>query len=348
MNRRKFINLTALTAPLFSFTKFNETTPVVKPVMISTWEEGKKVNNAAWGILSKKGKAIDAIEAGALYVEDKISCCVGLGGNPDRDGMVTLDACIMDEKANCGAVAGLERIKHPLSVARKVMETTPHVLLVGDGALKFALQNGFAIESKELSADAKKEYEKWLKKSAYKPVINIENQPDTGDNKDGAFAMPMKFDDGSFNHDTMGMIAIDAAGNISGGVTTSGMAFKMHGRVGDSAVIGAGLFVDNEVGAATSSGVGEEVIRTCGTHTVVEFMRRGFSPEMACKKTVERIIKNDKAKAKTLQVGFVAVNKKGEYGAYALQEGFVYAVKTNQVDKIFKSAFFYKAPKTEE
>lgn len=338
MNRRKFIHLSALTAPLFSFTKINAAASATKPIIISTWDEGKNVNNAAWNILSNKGKALDAIEAGAVYVEDKISCCVGLGGNPDRDGIVTLDACIMDEYANCGAVAGLEQIKHPLSVARKLMETTPHVLLVGDGAQKFALQNGFALESKELSEDAKKEYEEWLKKTEYKPTINIENK--TEQKKDGAF-VPAKLSNGSLNHDTMGMIAIDAAGNLSGGVTTSGLAFKIHGRVGDSAIIGAGLFVDNEVGAATSSGVGEEVIRTCGTHTVVELMRNGYSPELACKKTVERIIKNNPAKAKTLQVGFVAVNKKGEYGAYALQEGFVYAVKSLQEDVVYKAAFFY-------
>lgn len=338
MNRRKFINLSTLAAPLLSFTKPGLPIAATKPIMLSTWDEGKNVNNAAWNILNKKGKAIDAIEAGAVYVEDKIGCCVGLGGNPDRDGIVTLDACIMDEKANCGAVAGLERIKHPLSVARKLMDSTPHVLLVGDGAQKFALQNGFALESGELSPEAKQEYEKWLKHSEYKPIINIENK------KDAAHAMPMKLSDGSFNHDTMGMIAMDAAGNLSGGVTTSGMAFKIHGRVGDSAVIGAGLFVDNEIGAATSSGVGEEVIRTCGTHTVVEFMRRGLSPELACKKTVERIIKNNPAKAKTLQVGFVAVNKKGEYGAYALQEGFVFAVKSNREDKIYPSKFFYRVP----
>jgi N4-(beta-N-acetylglucosaminyl)-L-asparaginase len=342
MNRRKFINLTALTAPLLSFSKNESPFPVTKPIMLSTWEEGRLVNHAAWEILSKKGKAIDAIEAGALYVEDKISCCVGLGGYPDRDGIVTLDACIMDEQANCGAVAGLERIKHPLSVARRLMETTPHVLLVGNGAQKFALQNGFTLESKDLSEDAKNEYEKWLEKSEYKPIINIENLPAGQPGKtDGAFALPYKFDDGSFNHDTMGMVAMDAGGNLSGGVTTSGMAFKIHGRVGDSAVIGAGLFVDNAVGAATSSGVGEEVIRTCGTHTVVEFMRRGLSPELACKKTVERIIKNNPAKAKTLQVGFVAVNKKGEHGAYALQKGFVYAVKSNKEDKVYAAKYFY-------
>jgi N4-(beta-N-acetylglucosaminyl)-L-asparaginase len=142
----------------------------------------------------------------------------------------------------------------------------------------------------------------------------------------------------------MGMIALDAHGNLSGGVTTSGMAFKIHGRVGDSAGIGAGLFVDNEIGAATSSGVGEEVIRICGTHLVVEFMRNGYSPELACKKAVERIIKRDPKKAKTLQVGFVAINKKGEYGAYSITDGFVFAVKSGKEDKIHASKFFYPKP----
>lgn len=338
MKRRQFIHLSALSAPLLSLRTTGFSPPVTKPVIISTWEEGKNVNAAAWHILSGKGKAIDAIEAGAIYIEDKISCCVGLGGYPDRDGTVTLDACIMDEHANCGAVAGLEQIKHPLSVARKVMETTPHVLLVGNGAQQFALQNGFVKEAATLSDKAKEAYKQWLKKSEYKPIINIENKK-----QDGAF-MPMKLENGLFNHDTMAMIAMDAAGNVSGGVTTSGMAFKVHGRVGDSAVIGAGLFVDNEVGAATSSGVGEEVIRISGTHLVIEFMRNGLSPEQACKKAVERIIKRDKEKAKTLQVGFVAMNKKGEYGAYAVQEGFVFAVKSEKEDVIHPSKYFYPQP----
>ena len=342
MDRRKFINLAALTTPFLSFTKTTSLSIATKPIIISTWNEGKKVNKAAWNILSKKGKAIDAIEAGAVYIENKISCCVGLGGNPDRDGIVTLDACIMDEHANCGAVAGLERIKHPLSVARKVMETTPHVLLVGDGAQKFALQNGFALESKELSEDAKEKYEEWLQKTEYKPTINIENQKN-----DGAF-VPATLSDGTFNHDTMGMIAMDAAGDLSGGVTTSGMAFKIHGRVGDSAIIGAGLFVDNEVGAATSSGVGEEVIRICGTHSVIEFMRNGLSPEEACKKAVEKIVKKNPDKAKKIQVGFVAINKKGEYGAFSIQQGFSYAVKSNTENVIHKSKYFYKKPPEED
>lgn len=335
INRRKFIHLSAFTAPLFSFKETLNNIPVTKPIIISTWDEGKNVNAAAWNILQSNGRALDAIEAGAKYIEDKISCCVGLGGNPDRDGIVTLDACVMDEYANCGAVAGIEQIKHPLSVARKVMETTPHVLLVGDGAQQFALENGFKKEPAKLSDEAKKEYEKWLKKSEYKPSINIENK-----NKDGAFAPPF-FENGKPNHDTMGMIAMDANGNLSGGVTTSGMAFKVHGRVGDSAIIGAGLFVDNEVGAATSSGVGEEVIRISGTHLVIEFMRNGDTPQIACKKAVERIVNRNPEKAKTIQVGFVAVNKNGGYGAYAIQKGFTYAVRSNEEDRIYSAFFFF-------
>ena len=340
IDRRKFLYFSAFTPSLINFKaveKNNLPHLLNNPVIISTWDEGKNVNAAAWPVLSAGGRALDAIEAGAKYIEDKISCCVGLGGNPDRDGIVTLDACIMDEHANCGAVAGLEQIKHPLSVARKLMETTPHVLLVGNGALQFALENGFAKEPQKLSEDAEKEYKKWLEKTDYKPIINIENNESKKD-KSTAFA-PAFFNDGKPNHDTMGMVAMDAKGNLSGGVTTSGMAFKIHGRVGDSAIIGAGLFLDNEVGAATSSGVGEEVIRICGTHLIVEFMRNGDTPEQACKKAVERIIKRNPDKAKAIQVGFAAINKKGGYGAYAIQKGFSFAVKSNGEEKIYQAKF---------
>lgn len=335
VNRRKFLHLTALSAPLLagvnSFANaYQETT---KPIVVSTWDSGMAVNAEAWKVLSANGRSLDAVEAGARQIEDTINCCVGLGGYPDRDGIVTLDACIMDEHANCGAVAGMEQIKHAISVARKVMEKTPHVLLVGAGAQQFAIENGFPKETGKLSDDAEKAYKDWLKKNEYKPVINIENR-----RSGGPFA-PYFFEDGSPNHDTMGLVAMDNQSNLSGGVTTSGMAFKVHGRVGDSPIIGAGLFVDNEVGAATSSGVGEEVIRICGTHLVVEFMRQGLSPEMACKKAVERIVKRDPVKAKTLQVGFLALNKKGRYGAYAIQKGFVFSVKSDKENKIHDSKY---------
>lgn len=306
-----------------------------RPVIVSTWDDGKAVNSEAWKVLSQNGRALDAVENGARYMEDQQNCCVGLGANPDRDGIVSLDSCIMDENANCGAVAAIERIKHPVSVARKVMELTPHVLLVGEGAQQFALENGFKLEPQELSGPAKKAYEEWLKESKYQPEINIENK------KYQDTQVPMRFDDGSFNHDTMGIVALDASQNMSGAVTTSGMGFKMRGRVGDSPIIGAGLFVDNEVGAATSSGMGEEVIRICGTHLVVEYMRMGYSPEYACRKAVERVINRDPEKAKGLQVGFLALNKDGMYGAFAIQKGFVFAVKSDVEEKVIPAGYVY-------
>lgn len=323
------LGLGALTFPTLS-------TSINKPIVIATWDSGMGVNAAAWKILQAKGKALDAIEAGAMSIENENNCCVGLKGYPDRDGIVTLDALIMDHQFNCGAVAGLEKIKHPISVARKIMEKTPHVILVGNGAQQFALENGFPLESGALSEDAKKAYEEWKIKSEYKPIINIEKTQ--GEQQHGPFA-PAFFEDGTPNHDTMGLIALDDSGNLAGGVTTSGMAFKIHGRAGDSPIVGAGLYVDNEVGAATSSGVGEEVIRICGTHLVVEFMRQGNSPELACKKAVQRIVKINPAKAKTLQVGFLAMNKNGQYGAWSIQKGFEFSVRTDKENRIYKSKF---------
>lgn len=326
MDRKKFLQFASVGFGALSLSSF--AAPALKPIVISTWDSGMPVNAAAWEILNRDGSALDAVEAGAKHIENKIDCCVGLGGYPDRDGKVTLDACIMDHLSNCGAVAGLERIKHPISVARKLMENTPHVLLVGQGAQQFAVENGFPLESGKLSESGEKAYADWLKKSEYKPIINIENKKEHG-----PFA-PAFFEDGTPNHDTMGLLALDNSGNLSGAVTTSGMAFKLHGRAGDSPIVGAGLFVDNEIGAATSSGVGEEVIRICGTHLVVEFMRQGYHPEKACKKAVERIVHRDKEKAKTIQVGFLAINKKGQMGAYAIQKGFVYSIKTNTENKV--------------
>lgn len=304
-----------------------------EPIVISTWDFGKAANAEAWTVLGKGGRALDAVEAGLKIPEaDPKNQSVGYGGLPDRDGRVTLDACIMDEHYNCGSVMALEHIMHPISVARLVMEKTPHVILVGDGALQFALEQGFKKENL-LTPESEKAWKEWLKDAKYAPVINIENklysQP--------GGAMP----GGPNNHDTIGMIAMDAKGNFSGACTTSGMAYKMHGRVGDSPVIGAGLYVDNEVGAATSTGVGEEVIRIVGSHLVVELMRQGLAPEAACKKAVERIISRNPVKAKTLQVGFIAVNKKGQYGGYALQKGFSYAVKNGKEEKLIPAKSIY-------
>ncbi|WP_324672143.1 N(4)-(beta-N-acetylglucosaminyl)-L-asparaginase [Hymenobacter sp. GOD-10R] len=297
--------------------------PAKKPLVISTWDTGLAANLGAWKVLSKGGRALDAVEAGVMVTEDSQNCCVGLGGNPDREGIVTLDACIMDDQFNCGSVAALERIKHPISVARRIMERTPHVMLVGEGAQQFAVAQGFPLESPKLSPDAEKAYREWLKTSEYKPVVNIEN---TGNKK---AVGPVG---GANNHDTIAMLAQDAQGNLSGSCTTSGMGFKMRGRLGDSPLIGSGLFVDNAVGAAAATGQGEDVIRIAGSHTVVELMRQGLSPKAACKAAVERIAKVKGAKARDIQVCFIAVNTQGQHGAYALQKGFSYAVcdQTNQ------------------
>lgn len=310
-----------------------------KPVVVSTWDFGVAANKAAWEILQKGGRALDAVEAGVHVPESDIkNTTVGIGGAPDRDGRVTLDACIMDEFGNCGSVAALEHIVHPISVARKVMEKTPHVMLVGDGALQFALENGFQKENL-LTPESEKAWKEWLKKAEYKPVINIENQSYEG--KGTSAFNPLQLPGNVYNHDTIGMIAMDAEGNLSGACTTSGMAYKLHGRVGDSPIIGAGLYVDNEVGAATATGVGEEVIRVVGSFLVVELMRQGFSPEAACREAVLRIVKKKPEKAKEIQIGFLALNKKGEHGAFCLQPGFSYALKNAEKEEIIKGKFHF-------
>ncbi len=333
-NRRNFLKTAAMASAAVALSSFtgkpeeNEdhdnnlsNGKIRKPIVLSTWNFGLKANEAAWEVLKKGGRALDAVEAGVKIPEgDPTERSVGYGGRPDRDGRVTLDACIMDEMSNIGSVGCLEFIKHPISVARAVMEKTPHVMLVGDGALQFALAQGFPKENL-LVPDSEREWKEWLKTSEYKPIANIEN------------------------HDTIGMIALDAAGNLSGACTTSGMAFKMHGRLGDSPIIGAGLYVDNEIGAATATGHGEEVIRISGSHLVVELMRQGKSPQKACEEAVLRVVKlmkNRNKDLKDIQVGFIALNKKGDYGSYCVQSGFNYAVYDETGNKLINPEFYLK------
>ena len=318
-SRRTFLKTGAsamLAAPLVNSSCANSS-GFNGPVVISTWNFGIQANEPAWKILSSGGRALDAVEAGARVPEaDPTNTTVGIGGAPDREGKVTLDACIMDEKGGCGSVVFLEDIMHPISVARLVMEKTPHVMLAGEGARQFAIENGFEAINL-LTPESEKAYQEWLKTSQYKPIINVEN------------------------HDTIGILALDAQGNLSGGCTTSGMAYKMRGRIGDSPIIGAGLYVDNEVGAATATGVGEEVIRVVGSHLVVELMRQGLSPEAACKEAVTRIVKKNPVKSKEIQVGFLALNKQGEFGSYCLQPGFNYAVYNSSGNNLHDSKSHY-------
>ena len=274
-----------------------------RPVVISTWNHGLAANEAAWKVLSAGGRALDAVESGVRVSEsDPNVMSVGFGGRPDRAGNVTLDACIMDETGNCGSVAFLQNIENPISVARLVMEQTPHVMLVGEGAQQFALANGFT-EKELLTPAAKKEWELWK-----------------ADHPDAVGEREVNVE----NHDTIGLVAIDSKGDLSGACTTSGLAWKLPGRVGDSPIIGAGLYVDNEVGAATATGVGEAVIKAVGTFLVVELMRQGHSPQKACELAVERVVAKN-PDWNEIQVGFIALNKQGQTGAYAIQPGFEYA-----------------------
>jgi N4-(beta-N-acetylglucosaminyl)-L-asparaginase len=295
---------------------------VVKPrfkggLALSTWIHGIPANEAAWAIIGEGGRAVDAAEFGVRVVEeDPTGTSVGLGGTPDRDGNVTLDACIMDETGNAGSVCYLKNILHPISVARKVMDETPHVILAGDGALEYAKSLGMS-EVNLLTEESKQRWEEWLVESQYKPIINIEN------------------------HDTIGLITMDQNGNLSGSCTTSGLGYKMGGRVGDSPIIGAGLFVDNEVGAATATGLGEAVLKTCGTFLVVELMRQGASPQEACEEAVMRIVK--KQDYKDFQIGYIAVNTAGDIGAYAIQPGFNYALYKDGENVMVDAASYVKA-----
>jgi N4-(beta-N-acetylglucosaminyl)-L-asparaginase len=311
MKRRTFLQQTTiLTTLVSSKTLASEIQTANFPIVISTWKN-EKANEAAWASINKTGRALDAVEAGARVPEaDPNDTSVGYGGFPDRDGNVTLDACIMDEKGNAGSVTFLQNIMHPISVARAVMEKTPHVMLSGEGALQFALAQGFKKENL-LTDKAKKAWEEWKKTAKYEPKINIER------------------------HDTIGLLALGSKGEISGACTTSGLAFKMHGRVGDSPVIGAAVFCDDEVGGACATGLGEFVLKTLGSFLIVELMRNGKTPQQACEEAIMRIVK--RYNYKEFQIGYLAINKKGEYGAYAIQPGFSYTLTKEGVTKVFDS-----------
>lgn len=289
----------------------------IQPIIVSTWNHGMEANAEAWKVLENNGTALDAVEKGVMVTEsDPNNTSVGIGGSPDRDGHVTLDACIMDHEANCGAVACLEEIENPIAVARLVMEKTPHVLLVGKGAQDFAVQEGF--KRKNLLTEASKQaWLKWKEESNYTTTVNIEN------------------------HDTISMLAIDKNGNMAGACTTSGMAYKMNGRVGDSPIIGASLYIDNEIGGACATGVGEMVIRVVGSFLVVELMRQGHSPQKACEMAVDRIIQKHKS-TEGQQVGFLAMNKQGETGGFSIYNGFNYAKRTQDQNELVDTTFIRK------
>lgn len=329
MKRRQFVKKASLTSVGLAITGTHlackeESKPIENktqkgrlPLVIATWHV-EDATKKAWKVLQGGGSALDAVEEGCMVEEaNEKGQSVGKGGLPDRDGNVTLDACIMDSHGNCGSVVYLKNITHAVSVARKVMEATPHVMLAGEGAQQFAVSQGFKRENL-LTEASKKAWKDWKVKSDYKPIINIEN------------------------HDTIGMLAIDENGTISGACTTSGLAYKMAGRVGDSPIIGAGLFVDNEVGAAVATGLGEEVMKTVGSFLVVELMRQGKSPQEACEEAIGRIVNKPNSNYKDFQVGYIAVNKQGETGCYSIHKHFSMTRYQDGVNAQIQSDYFLK------
>jgi len=248
------------------------------------------------------GTAMDAVVQGTMVSElSAPQRSVGLGGMPDRDGIVTLDAAVMNDDGRAGSVACVRGVQHPVLLARMVMERTQHVMLVGEGAQQFARDQGVLVCEPALDAAVYAEWQAWLQQKKYAPVINVEN------------------------HDTISMIAMDANARMAVASTTSGLAFKMHGRVGDSPIIGAGLFVESEVGAAVCTGLGEVVMRRVGAHAIVQMMQVGATPQQACEDFIRRMI--DKVPAQQpYQVGVLAMNYKGNTGAYAVRSGFTCAI----------------------
>ena len=298
---------TRLKAKNFNFT------PMVRS--ISTWKTTEA--NLKAGLLLDNG--IDgltaAVEGVAVEEENPKNTTVGYGGAPDRTGIVTLDACVMNHLGDCGSVVAVENIVNVARLAKDVMEKTPHVMLAGKGAEDFAISEGYN-QTDLLTEKSKEDWKKWLESEEYRPIINIEN------------------------HDTIGMLCLDKNNNISGACTTSGLAYKMKGRVGDSPIIGSGLFIDNKIGGAVATGLGEEVVKTVGSFLVVELMRQGKSPQEACESAVKRIVSSNSQENK-FQVAYIAMNKNGEVGSYSIEPGFTYMdyFKGENKEKITESAF---------
>ena len=305
---------------------------------------GLRAVEKAMELLKRGDDPLDAVIAGVNIIEsDPDDASVGYGGLPNEEGMVELDASVMHGAShNAGAVASLRNIKNPSKVAKLVMERTDHSLIVGEGALRFAKAHGF-MEENLLTENARKRWlehkEQLTDRDFWFPPKSEKLDPDTQNY--------MAY------HGTINCCALDAKGNLAGVTTTSGFFFKIPGRVGDSPIIGAGLYVDNEVGAAGSTGRGEANIQNCGSYTVVEFMRRGLSPEEACLKTLERIADKSKCQPRLIRddglpkfgLRFYAVNKKGEYGSASMWSGGKFAVHDGSSSRLEEPAYLFKRNK---
>lgn len=305
----------------------------VPPFLLTTWSFGPVGNDAAWPILAADGEALDAAVAAATVIEnDPTIDSVGVGGLPDYDGRVSLDACVMTDPNRAGAVAFIRHFPNPAQIARRVMERTIHVTLVGDGAEDFAAREGFS-PANLLTPEAREVWEQWRKnpeaidKDKYRgwiPPRNVEELRPAG----ARAAAP-----GTGSHDTVGILARDARGRLAGVCSTSGMAFKVPGRVGDSPIIGQGLYVDQEAGGATATGTGELITGVCGSHLIVESMRRGASPLDAAADALGRISRRFTLKDEH-QVAFLAVNARGEWASASLRPGFKHTITDERGSRV--------------
>lgn len=320
LSRRTFLDRTAvglLSSGAFAIggvaAHAEESSTGHKPVVISTWPFGKPANDIALAVLQRNGAVLDAVEQGIRSVEsDASNHSVGLGGKPNAAGVVQLDACIMLGPGHrAGSVAALEGIKHPISAARLVMEKTPHVMLAGEGARMFALEHG--LES--VAIDSVQRYEAWQRQKL-------------GSGSSGAEGKRQ-------NHDTIALLALSSEGLLAGGCSTSGLAGKLPGRVGDSPILGSGLYVDQDAGAAGATGVGENVMRYCASFMIVEFMRQGLHPQAACERVIQRIARQD-PKGFDLSINFIALDKQGRFGAAGTDNNFEFAAARAESSRVLK------------
>lgn len=325
MNRKVFLEKSSLgvSSLLISPTVLNQNslkknqtiTSSATSFALATWDVKSATRLAGEALELGTDSLNAAVQGAAIEEANTLNTTVGKGGAPDREGTVSLDACVMDSKGNCGAVLAVENITHVAALAKDVMELTPHVILAGEGARKFAIEQGYQPENL-LTKESKEAWKKWLEESNYQPKINIEN------------------------HDTIGMLCFDQKAEISGVCTTSGLAYKMKGRVGDSPIIGSGLYVDNNVGAAVATGLGEEVIKTVGSFLIVELMKQGNTPQEACEEAISRILEKQKGKP-NFQVAYIATNKNGNIGACSIHKGFSYTIYKNNTLQNINSKFLY-------
>jgi len=342
--RREFLGrglvglLASAAAPRSADTQTRSTTPATRgaAVLCSRGERwGRPVNASAWRILAGGGTSLDAVVAGANVVElDPEDTSVGYGGLPNEEGVVQLDASVMSGKLRkSGAVGALERIKTASSVARVVMERTDHVMLVGEGALRFARAHGFP-EENLLTEKSRLLWLKWKE--------NLSPEDDWFPPADGVYRDKAGRPSGTIN-----VLAVDAAGDVAGCTTTSGLSYKIPGRLGDSPIVGAGLYVDNEVGAAGATGRGEEVIKTCGSFSVVEAMRRGSSPDGACREALKRIVHWTRENP-DFDVKYVALRRDGEAACVGMRghksKPPEAALQTAAGFRVIRGSYLYEQP----